>query len=147
MRSPGTSCAGTQDRLAERMAVHPDLLAILVCPDDHGPLLEAEVARLDQARLSLTERRICAELQLGRHRSTLGELASLVMRNRFHEDLHAQFMVALYRSGNRTRALEVFHTIRRSMISELGLEPSRKLLTLQQAIMNADPILDEAMAR
>ncbi|MVU81333.1 hypothetical protein GPX89_29335 [Nocardia sp. ET3-3] len=109
---------------------------------EQGPMLRAEVAGLEQTLLCVTERRIAAEMRLGRHRAVLGELASLVARHQFHEDLHAQYMIALHRSGNRSGALEVFHRIRRSMNAELGLEPSRHLRVLQQAIINADSVLE-----
>jgi DNA-binding SARP family transcriptional activator len=109
---------------------------------EHGRLLQAEAARLEQSRLTMLERRIEAELRLGRHRDTLSDLASLVVQHPFHEDLHAQFMLALYRSGRRTRALEVFHQLRTSLIDELGLEPSVKLQRLQQAVLASSPDLD-----
>ncbi|HEY4021564.1 MAG TPA: AfsR/SARP family transcriptional regulator [Pseudonocardiaceae bacterium] len=109
---------------------------------EYGPLMRAEVARLEQSRLTVTERKITIELRLGRHLDTLSELASLVVRHRFHEDLHAQFMLALHRSGNRSRALEVFNLLRSSMIAELGLEPSPKVQRLHHAILAAKPELD-----
>lgn len=109
---------------------------------EHGPLMRAEVARLEQSRLTVTERKIAAELRLGLHQDTLPELASLVVHHRFHEDLHAQFMLALHRSGNRSRALEVFHLLRSSMIDELGVEPSPKVQRLHLAILTAEPGLD-----
>ncbi len=112
---------------------------------DHGPLIEAEVARLEQSRLTVTERMIEAELRLGHHQDALSELAALVLQNPFHEGLHAHFMLALYRSGNRKRSLEVFNRLRSSLISELGLEPAPKLQRLHLAILTAEPGLDAPM--
>ena len=109
---------------------------------EHGPLITARVVGLEQSRLTVTERKIEAELRLGRHRDTLSELAGLVLLHPFHEGLHAQFMLALHRSGNRTRALEVFTALRASLISELGLEPAPRLQTLHRAILAAEPGLD-----
>lgn len=112
-------------------------------PDvEHGPLMAADVARLEQSRLTVTERKIDAELRLGRHRDTLSELAALVLLHPLHEGLHAQFMVGLYRSGNRNRALEVFHRLRSALDTELGLEPAPKLQRLHHAILVAEPGLD-----
>jgi SARP family transcriptional regulator, regulator of embCAB operon len=111
---------------------------------EQGRLLEAEVARLDQSRLTMLEHRIEADLRLGRHRELLSELAALVAYHRFHEDLHAQFMTALYRSGNRNRAVEVFHRLRNDLIEELGLEPSPKLQRLVRCILDSDPDLDNS---
>ncbi|GAB3451696.1 BTAD domain-containing putative transcriptional regulator [Actinophytocola sediminis] len=42
--------------------------------------------------------------------------------------------MTVYRSGYRIRALEAFHTLRRNMISEFGLEPSRKSTSYQAAL-------------
>jgi SARP family transcriptional regulator, regulator of embCAB operon len=108
----------------------------------HGSLLQAEVARLEQQRLTTVERKIESELQLGRPSDALPELASLTIRHRFHEPLHGNFMLALYRSGNRTGALDAYHRLRSSMVSELGLEPSRKLQRLQYSILTSAPELD-----
>jgi SARP family transcriptional regulator, regulator of embCAB operon len=110
---------------------------------EHGRLLEAEAARLEQSRLTMVEYQVEAKLRLGRHRESLSGLAGLVVLHRFHENLHAQYMLALHRSGCRTRALEVYHRLRVSMIDELGLEPSPKLQWLHHAMLTADPQLDD----
>jgi SARP family transcriptional regulator, regulator of embCAB operon len=110
---------------------------------EHGRLLQAEVARLEQSRLTMVEYQMEAELRLGRHRESLSDLAGLVVQHRFHENLHAQFMLALHRSGCRTRALEVYHRLRASMIDELGLEPSPTLQWLHHAVLTSEPQLDE----
>lgn len=110
---------------------------------EHGRLLEAEVARLEQSRLTMVEYQVEATLRLGRHRESLSDLAGLVVQHRFHENLHAQYMLALHRSGCRTRALEIYHRLRTSMIDELGLEPSPKLQWLHHAVLTSEPQLDE----
>ena len=61
-----------------------------------------------------------------------------------NENLCAQLMVALHRSGQRQEALAVFHRLSTSMIEELGLEPSKRLHLLQQAILADDPALEVA---
>jgi DNA-binding SARP family transcriptional activator len=108
---------------------------------DHGDLLEADIAQLERSRLTMFESLLDAELRLGHHREVLSELASLVVQCKFHEDLHALYMLALYRSGYRTRALEVFGKLRASLINELGVEPSPKLRWLQQAILTSESTL------
>ncbi len=110
---------------------------------EHGRLLEAEAARLEQSRLTMVEYQVEAKLRLGRHRESLSGLAGLVVQHRFHENLHAQYMLALHRSGCRTRALDVYHRLRASMIDELGLEPSPKLQWLHHAMLTSAPQLDE----
>ncbi|WP_051468772.1 AfsR/SARP family transcriptional regulator [Actinomadura oligospora] len=108
-----------------------------------GPLIRAAVAGLEQSRLTMLDQRIELELRLGMHREMLGELATLVTHYPFREDLHAQFMIALYRSGYRGRALEAFQQLRQNMVNELGLEPSHRLQALQQSVLASDPGLDE----
>ncbi len=108
-----------------------------------GPGIRAEVAGIEQSRATMLDHRIELELRLGLHREILGELSVLVSHNRFHEDLHAQFIIALYRSGYRARALEAFHRLRKDMVSEFGLEPSPKLHQYYQAVLTSDPALDE----
>jgi DNA-binding SARP family transcriptional activator len=108
-----------------------------------GPSIRAEVAGLEQSRVTMLEHRIELELRLGRHREVLGELTNLVARDRFHEDLHAQYIIALYRSGYRARALEAFHRLRKDMLDEFGLEPSPRLHRYYQAVLTSNPVLDE----
>ncbi|MGW6913946.1 AfsR/SARP family transcriptional regulator [Kitasatospora sp. NPDC054939] len=107
-----------------------------------GRVLELEVAALEQARTVVLEQRIDADLELGRHADLLGELFTLVARHPMNENLCAQLMTALYRSGHTARALESFQRLRRVLISELGLEPAPRLRRLHQAILAGDPALD-----
>jgi SARP family transcriptional regulator, regulator of embCAB operon len=109
-----------------------------------GPLLEVEAHRLEEARLNVLDRRIDADLRLGRHHELLGELAGLVGRYRTHEGLHAHLMLALYRSGRRGEAIDVYRRMRTGLVNELGLEPSPSLRRLQHAILMSDRRLTEA---
>lgn len=91
----------------------------------------------------MLESRIEADLRLGRHHMLLSELGELVARFPMHENVCVQYMTALYRSGRKWRALEVFRRLRDTLVDELGLEPSRHVQYVQQAILNSDPRLDE----
>ncbi|MFF1699301.1 BTAD domain-containing putative transcriptional regulator [Streptomyces sp. NPDC058257] len=102
-----------------------------------GTQLEMEVRRLEETRLCALYQRIEADLRLGRHRELLGELTMLVSRYRTHENLHGQFMLALYRSGRRGEALNVFQRLRQVLVGEQGLEPSVELRRLQGAILKS----------
>lgn len=108
-----------------------------------GIRLGVKVNGLEESRLGVVESRIDADLRLGRHHMLLGELAELAARFPMHENLCAQYMTALYRSGRKWRALEVFRRLRHTLVDELGLEPSRHVQSVQQAILNSDPKLDE----
>ena len=107
-----------------------------------GPILEAEVTRMEQHRLTMLEQCIDAELRLGNHHELVGELTALVQRCPVNENLHAQYMVALYRSGRQTEALAVFWQLRQTLNQDLGVDPSKRLWRLQQAILSSDPALD-----
>ncbi len=109
-----------------------------------GRVLELEAMALEEARLGVLGRRIEADLTLGRHADILGELAALAARNPMNEHFFAQLITALYRAGHIARALEEFQRLRRSLIRELGVEPSAKLQRLQQAVLARDPALDTA---
>ena len=51
-------------------------------------------------------------------------------------------MLALYRSGRQAEALQAYQETRRVLVEELGLEPSRVIVELEQAILRQDPALD-----
>jgi DNA-binding SARP family transcriptional activator len=108
-----------------------------------GVRIRAEIAALEQSRMTTQDYRIEVELRLGMHRDILSELVVLISRNRFHENLHAQYMLALYRSGYRIRALEAYHQLRHDMLTEFGLEPSPKLKAFHQALLTVDSALDD----
>ncbi|MBQ1094457.1 MULTISPECIES: AfsR/SARP family transcriptional regulator [Streptomyces] len=107
-----------------------------------GPVLGIEVTRLEESKLVTTERRIDADLRLGRHAELIAELTDLIARHPQHEGLHAQAMVALYRSGRQASALDVYRKLREGLIEELGVEPSPQLQRLHQAMLSVDPALD-----
>ncbi|MFC9057716.1 BTAD domain-containing putative transcriptional regulator [Streptomyces sp. NPDC057074] len=112
-----------------------------------GSLLQAHVTRLNRVRLTAVEQLMEAELHLGRHLDVLGDLTDLAAENPFHEPLHAQLMVALYRAGRRPQALEVFARLRGALIEDLGIDPSLRLGRLHQAILNGDAALEAQASR
>lgn len=104
-----------------------------------GSQITLEVSRLEETRLCALDQRIEADLRLGHHRGLLSELTVLVNRYPMHESLHGQFMLALYRSGRRGEALNVYQRLRTTLVRELGLEPSTALGRLQRSILMAHP--------
>ena len=71
----------------------------------------------------------------------MGELTALVRVNPLRERLRAQQMLALYRSGRQSEALDAYADARQTLVSELGLEPGPELQELQQAILTQDESL------
>ena len=53
-------------------------------------------------------------------------------------------MLALYRSGRQTEALEVYREFRSVLREELGLDTSPRLRHLEEAILRHDPVLSPA---
>jgi DNA-binding SARP family transcriptional activator/ABC-type transport system substrate-binding protein len=105
---------------------------------------QSEIARLEERRLVALERRVEADLALGRHAELAGELAALVARYPLRERLRAQLMLALYRSGRQAEALVAYTDARRALREELGLEPGEELKQLQLAILAHDPAVGPA---
>lgn len=106
-----------------------------------GTQLRAQVARLEERRFYAHTTRIDADLCLGRHREIISELAALVVEHQLHESAHAMLMVALYRSGRASSALEVYMRFRQRMMHELGIEPSGRIQALHMALLSTDPLL------
>jgi len=102
---------------------------------------QAEILRLEEVRLACVERRIAADLDLGRHTELVSELEALVRDHPLRERLCAQLMLALYRSGRQAEALNVYRDTRSLLVDELGIEPSPVLRELEQAILRQEPDL------
>jgi predicted ATPase/DNA-binding SARP family transcriptional activator len=116
----------------------------------YGELAYAELARteserLEELRLVAIEERLDAQLALGRHGEVLGEALALAAEHPFRERAHELSMLALYRSGRQSDALEHYAVMRARMDEELGLEPGSALRELQRRILQQDADLDSAV--
>ncbi|MFI2641569.1 BTAD domain-containing putative transcriptional regulator [Streptomyces sp. NPDC018610] len=98
--------------------------------------------QLDEKRIDALEQRIALELDLGRNSGVVSELYGLVAEYPLWENVHAQLMLALYRSGRVAEALQVYHKIRDALVRELGLEPGERIQRLHRAVLVRDPQLD-----
>ena len=106
------------------------------------PFAAAEIRRLDELRLRASEAAIDADLEAGRHVEVIGELEALVAEQPLREHLHAQRMLALYRSGRQSEALEAYREARAGLVDEIGVEPGAELRQLQDAILAQEPALE-----
>ncbi|WP_340688700.1 BTAD domain-containing putative transcriptional regulator [Amycolatopsis coloradensis] len=106
-----------------------------------GPVLDAEIRRLEELRKGVLEQRIEVDLQLGKHNELLGELTMLGAQYPTHEGFQAKLMLALYRAGRQAEALHVYHRTRDALATELGLDPTDSLQRLQRAVLSADQSL------
>ncbi|MET9951530.1 AfsR/SARP family transcriptional regulator [Streptomyces sp. NPDC006339] len=102
---------------------------------DAGPRLRAEIERLEASRLSVLDQWVEAQLGLGRHAEMVPELAVLTARHPVNESLHAQFMVALLRSGRTDDALETFRRLCVALQRDGGREPSARLRRLHRSLL------------
>ncbi|MGW0563136.1 AfsR/SARP family transcriptional regulator [Streptomyces sp. NPDC003016] len=100
-----------------------------------GPGVDSGARRLEEARLRAVEERVRLELDLGRHQDLIGEIMELAAAHPYREHLHAQLMLALYRSHRTAEALAVYRRIRSTLVEELGIEPGPELSELEQGIL------------
>ena len=107
----------------------------------HEPFAQAEIARLEELRLTCLEERIEAHLALGSACALIAELRRLVSAHPLRERLRGQLMLALYRSGRQAEAVEVYREFASTLREELGLEPLSVLRELEAAILRHDPVL------
>ena len=103
---------------------------------------QAAITRLEELRLVALEQRMDASLRLGREATLLAELEALVWDHPLRERFRAQLMLALYRAGRQAEALDVYRKTRQALVDELGIDPSKALVELEQQILRQDPGLD-----
>ncbi|WP_066935357.1 AfsR/SARP family transcriptional regulator [Microtetraspora fusca] len=102
------------------------------------PLIRETAARLEEERLRAVEERADVDLALGRHAEVVPELTLLVEEHPYREVLRRHLMLALYRSGRQSEALDVFRRTRSLLIEELGIEPGPELRLLHEAMLRGD---------
>ncbi len=107
------------------------------------PGLAAVVSGLRELRTTLAEELYDAELVLGHHREVIAELRALVDEEPLQERFRAQLMTALWRSGRKAEALEVYRGGRSLLVDQLGIEPDAKLRELHRAILADDRPVDD----
>lgn len=103
----------------------------------HVPAVRSETTRLDAERLGAVTARIDADLHIG-DVDLVGELAALILEHPLHDGLCAHLMLALYRDGRQSEALNMFRQHARRLIEAGGLQPTPSLEELQLRILNHD---------
>lgn len=99
-------------------------------------------SRLDQLRETVTRELLDIRLRLGEHGLVLGELEGLCHQHPFDEHLHGQLMIAQYRCGKQSGALEVYQGLRRRLTTELGVEPGPRIRNIEAAILRHESWLE-----
>lgn len=116
--------------------------ALLHVPD--GPEIAVHRERLEETRFGVMEQQVEAELRLGLHHEILAELHARAEQYPLRENVQAQYMLALYRSGRQAKAVRVFQRLRRTLFEQFGLDPSPRMQRLHEAVLECDMALDLA---
>src|SRR5579859_7875431 len=102
---------------------------------------QADITRLEEARLTAIEDRVDADLARGGHVAVTAELDGLVALYPLRERLCGQQMLALYRAGRQADALDSFERLRARLADELGIDPTPELRRLHIAVLRQEPSL------
>jgi ABC-type transport system substrate-binding protein/DNA-binding SARP family transcriptional activator len=138
---------GSSDRAAEKLRAALAIWRGRPLADlAFEPFARVDVERLEEQRLVAIEDLVEAELGRGNHAVVVPELEALVAEHPLRERLRGQLMLALYRSGRQADALDMYRDARDYLVGELGLEPSKDLRALQQAVLRQDGSLDLQLA-
>ena len=105
------------------------------------PFAAAELRRLEDLWLTVSEQAIDADIAAGRHDAVIPRLQELVERHPLRERLHALRMRALYAAGRQAEALEAFRQARSALVEEIGVEPGPELQRLHEARLQQDAAL------
>ncbi|MFJ9434182.1 AfsR/SARP family transcriptional regulator [Streptomyces sp. NPDC101490] len=105
--------------------------------ETEGPALR--VHQLAEARLQALEWSFDAELCLGRHHEAVAPLSTLAAEHPLREGFHRRLMLALHRAGRQAEAFAVYHRLRRSLVDELGTEPSAAVQRAHQDVLTGEP--------
>jgi predicted ATPase/DNA-binding SARP family transcriptional activator len=111
------------------------------------PELTAAAQALEEQRVEALELRNDAHLNDGRHEVVLAGIDALIAEHPYRERFRAQQIVALYRAGRQTEALEAYRNARTTFDDDLGIEPSPALQELERAVLRHDPSLAAPAAR
>jgi DNA-binding SARP family transcriptional activator len=131
-RAESGDLEGSSDELAKALELwRNDPLADI----PSQTLRDVEGRYLHELRLQTMELRFDAELALNRHAELVPELWRLVREHPLREALVGRLMLALFRSGRQSEALDLYQRTRALLVEQLGAEPSADLREVQRRIL------------
>jgi DNA-binding SARP family transcriptional activator/Tfp pilus assembly protein PilF len=108
--------------------------------------LEEQAERLELLGVQVKRALFEARLTAGEHQALVPDLEQMVAGRPLDEQLQAQLMLALYRSGRQADALAAYRRLQQALSEELGVHPGQQLRELEAAILRQDPALDPPAA-
>jgi predicted ATPase/DNA-binding SARP family transcriptional activator len=105
------------------------------------PAVRDHTDYLERQHLEALESWVDVRMRLGRHHDLIPELSTLVTHHPYNEELHAQLMLALYRSGRQAEALRLACALETRLREELGINPSSEIQDLYRQILVQAPHL------
>ncbi len=134
--------------LADAAAVHECLSAALAAWQDSAfqefgglPWADLEASRLDELRLTATERLADAALRLGRAAEVVADLDRLTVEHPLREEMWRLLALGLYQAGRQGDALAALRRARARLAADLGVDPGPALRELEDAILTQAPHL------
>ncbi|MFD9958334.1 BTAD domain-containing putative transcriptional regulator [Amycolatopsis sp. NPDC058986] len=103
-----------------------------------GEAAERERSRLERLKLTAVQELLQLRLEMGEHAEVVAEVPLLIQLNRLEEPLYEIYLLALYRSGRRAEALEVYRMVYDLFGKELGVSPGPQLRAIHEKILRAD---------
>lgn len=90
-------------------------------PSLHGT---PEIAHLVEQHLQAVELRFDACLHTGRHRTIIADIVHYAAAHPLREPFHRQLMTALHQAERTADAVAAYHSLRRTLADELGVDPA-----------------------
>lgn len=100
-----------------------------------------EATRLERLRADVVEDQLAARSDCGEFTAVIAQLEAITTADPLRERAWELLALAHYRAGNQGDALATLRSARDRIATELGADPRRSLLDLQDAILRQDPTL------
>ncbi|MFC6162484.1 AfsR/SARP family transcriptional regulator [Kribbella jiaozuonensis] len=136
-----------KDRAAARLSEALELFTGEPFSGLAGHYLSVQRHRLTERRLKVLAERIELDLERGRYGDLVPELVALVEEDRLREQFAGQLMLAYWRSGRISEALDTYTRTRQELVEQLGVEPGPELRAIHERILQNDEPLARPAVR